>query len=114
MNTADIGEMIPMVLFVCIVMAIKVVVDARVRRQMMENHVDQDMIKSMLAADEQSRRLSALKWGLVLTLVGAAFGLIDVLHMRFDDDHPGALGLLIFAAGAGMLTYHAMANRGKS
>ena len=94
MGTADLGEIIPMVLFVCIVLAIKVVVDARVRKQMMENHVDQEMIKSMLAADEQARRLSALKWGLVLVLVGLAFGLIDLLHLHFDDDHTGALGLL--------------------
>lgn len=113
MNTADIGEMIPMVLFVCIVMAIKFIVDARVRKQMMENHVDQEMIKSMLEADEQSRRLSALKWGLVMTAVGIAFCAVDLLHMQYEKDGPGALGLVVFAAGAGMLAYHAIANRAK-
>jgi hypothetical protein len=63
----------------------------------------------MLAADEQSRRLSALKWGLVLTLLGVAFGLIDGCTCRSED--PGAWGLLIGAAGVGMLAYHAIANR---
>ncbi len=109
----NIAELVPMVLFVCIVWAIKIVVDARARKQMMENHVSEELVRSMLAADEQARRLSALKWGLVLSLVGLAFGLIDMLRLHLDDDHPGALGLLIGAAGVGMLAYHGLANRKK-
>ena len=105
------GDLIPMVLFVCIVMAIKVVVEARLRKQMVENHVSEDLVKSMLVADEQSRRLSALKWGLVLTIVGVAFGLVSALHL--DSDNPGTFGLLIGAAGVGMLAYHFIANRTK-
>jgi len=105
------GDLIPMVLFVCIVMAIKVVVEARLRKQMVENHVSEDLVKSMLVADEQSRRLSALKWGLVLTTVGVAFGLVSAL--RLDSNNPGTFGLLIGAAGVGMLAYHFIANRTK-
>jgi hypothetical protein len=63
----------------------------------------------MLQADEASRRLSALKWGLVLTLIGLSFGLISALHL--DSNNPGTWGLLIGAAGVGMLGYHAIANR---
>jgi len=105
------GDLIPMVLFVCIVMAIKVVVEARLRKKMVENHVSEDLVKSMLVADEQARRLSALKWGLVLTTVGVAFGLVSAL--RLDSDNPGTFGLLIGAAGVGMLAYHFIANRAK-
>lgn len=101
--------LIPITLFVCIVMAIKVVVEARLRKRMVESHVSEDLVKSMLVADEQSRRLSALKWGLVLTSVGLAFGLISALHL--DSNNPGAFGLLIGAAGVGMLAYHFIANR---
>jgi hypothetical protein len=50
-----------------------------------------------------------LKWGLVLTVVGVAFGLISALHL--EADNPGSYGLLIGAAGVGMLAYHALANR---
>jgi hypothetical protein len=106
---AEIGELIPMVLFVCIVMAIKIVVEARLRKQMVANHVSEDLVKSMLVADEQSRRLSALKWGLVLTAVGVAFGLVGALHL--DSDNPATFGLLIGASGLGMLAYHFIANR---
>lgn len=103
--------MIPIVLFVCITLAIKFVVDSRVRKRMVENNVSEDMVKSILAADERTRRLSALKWGLVLTSVGFAFGLVDLMHLSFDEGHTGALGLVIAAAGAGMLVYHFIADR---
>jgi hypothetical protein len=105
----DFAYLIPITLFVCIVMAIKVVVDARLRRRLAETNASEDMIKSMLVADEQSRRLSALKWGLVLTLLGVAMGVIDGMNMSSED--PGAWGLLLAAAGVGMLAYHGIANR---
>ncbi|HTD29512.1 MAG TPA: DUF6249 domain-containing protein [Xanthomonadaceae bacterium] len=105
----EFGDLIPMVLFVCAAITIKAVVEARLRKQMVESHVSEELVKSMLVADEQSRRLSALKWGLVLTSVGAAFGLVGV--MRLDSDNPATFGLLIGAAGVGMLAYHFIANR---
>ena len=105
----DFSDFIPMVLFVCIVMTIKIVVEARLRKKMVEDHTSEDLVKSMLVADEQARRLSALKWGLVLTTVGVAFGLVSALHLQ--SDNPGTFGLLIGAAGVGMLAYHFIANR---
>ncbi len=103
------GDLIPIVLFICVVLAIKVIVDAKVRKRIAETNPSEDLVKTMLLADEQSRRLSALKWGLVLTVVGVAFGLISGLHL--SSDNPGSYGLLIGAAGVGMLAYHALANR---
>lgn len=101
--------LVPVALFVSIVMAIKIIVDSRLRRRLAETNASEDLIKSMLQADEQSRRLSALKWGLVLTLLGIAFGLISALHLQADN--PGTIGLLVGAAGVGMLAYHGIANR---
>jgi hypothetical protein len=103
------GDLIPMVLFISVVLAIKVIMDAKVRRRIAEANPSEDLVKAMLIADEQSRRLSALKWGLVMTVVGLAFGLISAL--RLSSDNPGSYGLLIGAAGVGMLAYHALANR---
>jgi hypothetical protein len=45
----------------------------------------------------------------VLTLLGVAMGAIDGMNMSSED--PGAWGLLLGAAGVGMLIYHAVANR---
>ena len=105
----DFAYLIPITLFVCIVMAIKVVVDSRLRRRLAETNPSEELMKQMMAADETARRLSALKWGLVLTLLGVAMGIIDGMNMSSED--PGAWGLLLAAAGVGMLAYHGIANR---
>lgn len=105
----DFALLVPIVAFICVVVAIKVIVETRLRARLAETNASQDLVKSMLAADEQSRRLSALKWGLVLTLIGLAFGLISAFNL--DSQDPGTWGLLIAAAGVGMLAYHGIANR---
>jgi hypothetical protein len=105
----DFAYLIPITLFVCIVLAIKVIVDARVRRRIAETNPSEEAMKAMIAADEVSRKLSALKWGLVLTLLGVAFGIIDAANM--SSESPGAWGILLAAAGVGLLAYHAIANK---
>jgi len=105
----DFAYLIPISLFVCIVVAIKVVVDARWRKRLVETNPSEELMKSIMAGEEVSRRLSALKWGLVLTLLGVAFGIIDATNM--SSDSPGAWGVLFAAAGVGMLAYHGIANR---
>jgi hypothetical protein len=105
----EFGLLVPITAFICIVMAIKIIVETRLRARLAETNASEELIKSMLVADEQSRRLSALKWGLVLTLIGLAFGLISA--MKLDSQDPGTWGLLIAAAGVGMLAYHGIANR---
>ena len=105
----DFAYLIPISLFVCIVVAIKVVVDARWRKRLVETNPSEELMKSIMAGEEISRRLSALKWGLVLTLLGVAFGIIDATNM--SSDSPGAWGVLFAAAGVGMLAYHGIANR---
>jgi hypothetical protein len=42
-------------------------------------------------------------------LVGLAFGLIDLLDLA--PAAPATFGIVIFAAGLGMLGFHALANR---
>lgn len=105
----EFGLLVPITAFICVVWAIKIIVDSRLRRRLAETNASEDLIRSMLTADEQGRRLSALKWGLVMTLLGLAFGLISALHL--DSQNPGTWGLLIGAAGIGMLAYHALVNR---
>ena len=52
---------------------------------------------------------SALKWGLVLTLLGVAFGIIGATNL--PSDAPGAWGILFAATGVGLLAFHAIANK---
>ena len=103
--------LIPITLFICITLAIKFVIDGRVRRRFAETNVSEDLVKAMLVADEQARRLSALKWGIVLTSIGAGFGLVGGMHM--DTNNPAVFGLLVASAGIGMLVYHFVAGKAR-
>jgi hypothetical protein len=105
----DFTMLVPISMFAAIVMAIKVVVDSRLRRRLAETNPSEELMKQIMAADETARRLSALKWGLVLTLLGIAFGIIDGAHL--SSDSPGAWGILFAATGIGLLAYHAIANK---
>lgn len=105
----DFEILIPITLFICIVVAIKVVVESRFKRRLAETHASEDLVRAMLNADEQARRGAALKWGIVLTLIGVAFGLIDMLNL--SPDSPATWGLLIGTAGIGMLGFHVVSNR---
>jgi len=62
-----------------------------------------------VGARETARRRSALRWGLGLTLIGVAFGIIDGTNL--SSDSPGAWGILMAAAGIGLLAYHGIANK---
>jgi uncharacterized membrane protein YbhN (UPF0104 family) len=105
----DFALFVPIAFFLAVVMAIKVIVDSRLRRRLAETNPSEELMKQIMAADETARRLSALKWGLVLTLLGIAFGIIDAAHL--SSDSPGAWGILMAAAGIGLLAYHGIANK---
>ena len=105
----DFALLVPIVLFICITLIFKVIMDGRVRSKLAQSGASEDLVRTMLAADEQNRKVSSLKWGLVFVLVGVAFGLIDVLNLAADA--PATFGIVIFAAGLGMLGFHALANR---
>lgn len=98
--------LLPFFLALCIIAVIRMVVDARLRRRLAETHASEDMVAALVKADEENRRQSSLKWGLVLTAMGSALCLIDIFDLTVED--PTAFGLLIGFAGLGMLAYHAM------
>jgi hypothetical protein len=101
--------LIPIVLFVSITAAIKYIMDGRVRQRIAQSGASEDLVRIMVAADEQNRKVSSLKWGLVLVLIGIAFGIIDIANL--DGNDPATFGIIIGAAGLGMLGFHALANR---
>ena len=101
--------LIPLTFFICIAASIKFIVDARTRRRLVETNPSEELVKAMLQADEQARRTNALKWGLVLTVVGVCCGLIDLLNLGPND--AATFGLLIGGAGVAMLGFHLLARR---
>jgi hypothetical protein len=101
--------LIPISLFVCIAYAIKVVMDARVRRQMVNAGGSEELVKSILLDEEQRRRHSSLRWGIVLLSVGVGFGLIQ--WFGWQDVTPGLIAVLAGVTGLGNLAFFAISRR---
>src|SRR3546814_11031000 len=67
--------LIPITLFVCVAYAIKAVVDARVRRQLVESNGPEALVQSILHGEELRRRHGALRRVVVLVALAAGFAI---------------------------------------
>lgn len=101
--------LIPIALFVCIAYAIKAVVDARVRRQMVESNGSQELVRSIVESEEARRRHGSLRWGVVLVALGIGFAAIGAQGL--DEVTPGVLATLLIATGLGNLAYFVAARK---
>lgn len=101
--------LIPITLFVCIAYAIKAVVDARVRRQMVDSNGSQDLVRSILEGDEIRRRHASLRWGVLLLALAAGFVIIEAAG--WTEVTPGVIAVLLGATGFGNLLAYAMSRR---
>lgn len=101
--------LIPITLFVCIAYAIKAVVDARVRRQMVDSNGSQDLVRSILEGDEIRRRHASLRWGVLLLALAAGFVIIEAAG--WTEVTPGVIAVLLGATGIGNLVAYSMSRR---
>jgi hypothetical protein len=93
--------LVPIAFFGFVALSIKFIVDGLTRRRLASTGVSDDVVRSMLEADLRASRLSAHKWGFVLVGLGLALELIELLDIDFES--AGSMGLLMLAAGAGLL-----------
>jgi hypothetical protein len=101
--------LIPIVLFICVAYAIKAVVDARVRRQMVSANGSEDLVRSILEGEETRRRHASLRWGIVLVALAIGFVLIEAFG--WNEVTPGVIAVLLGATGLGNLAYYAAARK---
>jgi len=101
--------LIPIVFFLCIAYAIKVVVDARVRKQMVNSNVAEDLVRTMLQGEEQRQRHGSLRWGITLVALAVGFGLVEA--GGWQDITPGVIAVLLGAMGLGNLAFYALSRR---
>jgi len=99
----DKGEIIPIVLFLCITYAIKLLVDARVRIKMLQACESKELIESVIRGDDHRGRMGSLRWGMLL--LGGALGLAIIQWAGWTDVTPGALAVLLGAFGLSNLIY---------
>ena len=105
----DFDFLIPIAFFTAVAYSIKVVVDARARAKLIAANVSEELLRSMMAAEEHQRRHSSLRWGIVLVSLAVAFGLIEIFN--WQDVGPGAIALLIGATGIGNLAFYKIAGQ---
>lgn len=101
--------LIPVTLFVCIAYAIKAVVDARVRKQLVSSNGSPELVASILHADETNRRLSSLRWGITLVMLALGFGIVEAAG--WQEVTPGVIAVLVGAVGLGNLASFAAARK---
>lgn len=103
--------LIPITLFICIYLAIKVVVDARARKHMVQSNGSEDMLRTIIEGEETRRRQSALRWGVILVVLAAGFGLLEAFDWR--EASPGLFAILLAATGIGNLAAYFIAAKAK-
>jgi hypothetical protein len=105
----DYALLIPITLFVCIAYVIKVVVDARTRRQLIGANGSDELIRSITAGEDLRQKHSSLRWGVTLLAIAVGFGLIEAFG--WSDVTPGVIAVLAGATGLGNLAYYFLARR---
>ena len=103
--------LIPITLFVCIFLSIKAVIDARARRQMVQSHGSEEMLRTILEGEELRRRQSSLRWGVILLALAIGFGLLEAFD--WQDASPGLFAVLLGATGLGNLAAYYLARKAK-
>jgi hypothetical protein len=105
--------LLPITLIVGIVYAIKVVVEARSRRQLLlAADGSGEVARALLRDQERQRRLSSLRWGIVMVALAIGFAVIQWLG--WDEVGPGSVAVLAAATGAGNLVFFAVSREIKS
>ncbi|MGB0514147.1 MAG: hypothetical protein ACPGJE_04825 [Wenzhouxiangellaceae bacterium] len=96
-----IAILIPVILIVAIVLIVRTLSDAALRRRLTETQTDAEVIRALLETGRRQREQSALSWSVMLIAVGSAAVMIGALDI--GSDNPIAFGLLFIAAGFGIL-----------
>lgn len=109
----DKGDLIPVVLFLCITFcitySIKLLVNARVRIKMVQAIGSKELIESIVRGEEHLGRMASLRWGLLLLIEGLGFGVVQ--YAGWTTLTPGVVSVLIGAFGLGSLIYFLIAQR---
>ena len=101
--------LIPITLFICVVYAIKVVVDARTRAKLIASNGSEDLIRSLVQAEALQRRHASLRWGILLLAVGLGFALIEAFG--WTEITPGVVAVLLGVTGLGNLAAYAASRK---
>jgi hypothetical protein len=91
------------IIFPTIAYIVKISLEYTTRKRIIDKGLAGDQIKNLIGFSTPTYVPSSLKWGLVLVLVGLSVVIMDMVP---DVSAETALGIMLIAAGAGMLIYY--------
>jgi hypothetical protein len=97
-------NLVPIIMFLSIVYAIKLVVDGRLRGKMIANS-SEEHYRAVLQSEEAGRRRASLRWGIVLTALAAGCALLAILG--WSEVSPRTASVLLCATGLGNIAAYA-------
>jgi hypothetical protein len=102
-------HIVPLALFVSVVFAYKITLDAIMRYRMLREPGTEHLLQSMLQGEQAQRRLTSLRVGLVMIAVAIGFALIELMDIRRVT--PGAIALLVGCTGVAHLVYYLLSRK---
>jgi hypothetical protein len=100
--------LIPVVIFGSMIYGIKVWLDYRIRRLLIEKGQVDEKVKFLYEKSAEAPVAGSLKWGMVLVAVGLA---VFLAPMMASDHEEYTLGLMALFGGIAMVGYHVLALR---
>ena len=107
-----IAILIPIILAICILLAVRFVSDAKLRRHISDTQSDAEVIRALLESGDAPRQRSLHTWISTLISLGLAMMLLHWLQLGADD--PLAYGLLFVASGLGLFLPQLMGRQPRS
>jgi choline-glycine betaine transporter len=108
----DLGDLVPIVLFLSIAWAIvavtRSIMDSRVRRRLIDAGATAEVVGAVTTRGDDPGLFTALKWGLVVSAVGLALVLMQLFSV---PQGPISLGLPLLFGAVGLLLYYILARR---
>jgi hypothetical protein len=94
--------------FLTVIMTITLSTRHKERRMIIERGLNPDEIKALYAQNIHLAPLSSMKWGIILLFVGVTLLLGNYLKYRYDVGDSVLIGMVLIAAGAGLLLFYAI------
>ena len=96
-----IAILIPIVLAVCLLIAVRILADAGVRKRVADTQTDAEVARSILEAGREKRKQVRLTWGVMAISVGLALLLVGWIGLGANN--PVTYGVIIAMSGLGAL-----------
>ncbi|HOP07684.1 MAG TPA: hypothetical protein PLF13_10375 [candidate division Zixibacteria bacterium] len=111
MSSQLVEALIPLIIFGSGVYTVKLVLDYKVKKQLIERDKVNENVKFLYHETPDARILSNVKWGMILIGIGVA-ALLSWWFPRYISEE-GTVGLMFLFAGIGFLIYAFMAGQNK-